>query len=255
MTEDSLYNTLLIASAVFVLVGLLNSIFQPDVRGRHESEKYMQGIRISTRWGWAIMETPASLAFILTFALYSPTFQLAPFVFLILWHVHYINRALIYPITMSVRKNTDMSLSIALHGAIQCGFTGYMNARWIADFGRYPDSYLHSATFLVGTILFFVGFGINVHSDHVLKELRSTSVDDYCIPNAGLFRYVSSPNYLGEIIEWLGFAIACQSPPAWIFAAFTAAYLAPRALTHHKWYIEKFPEYPRSRKALVPLVY
>ncbi|NCX34980.1 MAG: hypothetical protein EBX23_06415, partial [Proteobacteria bacterium] len=26
----------------------------------------------------------------------------------------------------------------------------------------------------------------------------------------------------------------------------------PRALAHHKWYQEKFSDYPKSRKAIIP---
>jgi 3-oxo-5-alpha-steroid 4-dehydrogenase 1 len=32
----------------------------------------------------------------------------------------------------------------------------------------------------------------------------------------------------------------------------TFANLAPRAWSHHKWYHEKFSDYPLDRKALIP---
>ncbi|MDH5284165.1 MAG: 3-oxo-5-alpha-steroid 4-dehydrogenase, partial [Gemmatimonadota bacterium] len=32
----------------------------------------------------------------------------------------------------------------------------------------------------------------------------------------------------------------------------TVANLAPRAWSHHRWYLEKFPDYPPDRKALIP---
>jgi hypothetical protein len=31
--------------------------------------------------------------------------------------------------------------------------------------------------------------------------------------------------------------------------------LAPRARSNHLWYKNTFPEYPKNRKALIPLVY
>ena len=34
---------------------------------------------------------------------------------------------------------------------------------------------------------------------------------------------------VGEIVEWIGFAIACDSLSAWAFAFYTFANLAPRA--------------------------
>ena len=58
----------------------------------------------------------------------------------------------------------------------------------------------------------------------------------------------------GEIIEWIGFAVMTWSVAALAFAIWTAANLAPRALSHHKWYRETFPDYPTERKALIPFV-
>jgi hypothetical protein len=54
------------------------------------------------------------------------------------------------------------------------------------------------------------------------------------------------------MIEWIGFAIAAWSLPAFSFAFWTFANLAPRAALHHKWYQEKFPDYPKNRNPLIP---
>ena len=42
------------------------------------------------------------------------------------------------------------------------------------------------------------------------------------------------------------------SLPALAFAMWTAANLIPRALWRHRWYREKFPDYPPSRRAVIP---
>ena len=104
----------------------------------------------------------------------------------------------------------------------------------------------------MGVTLFALGFGLNVHSDRVLRSLRAPGETGYRIPFGGGFAYVSAPNYLGEILEWLGFALAAQTLAAWAFAAFTVANLAPRALSNHRWYRERFPDYPLRRRALIP---
>ena len=75
------------------------------------------------------------------------------------------------------------------------------------------------------------------------------------VPHGGLYRWVSAPNYLGEILEWVGFAIAAQTLAGWAFVAFTIANLAPRARSNHQWYLAKFPDYPGGRRALTPLVW
>jgi protein-S-isoprenylcysteine O-methyltransferase Ste14 len=116
--------------------------------------------------------------------------------------------------------------------------------------GWLPDPF-----FLIGISLFILGFVVNIHSDHILRKLRQPLETEYKIPRGGLFRWVTSPNYLGEIIEWVGWMIAAQSLASVAFAAFTFANLAPRARAHHKWYLANFPDYPKNRKALIPWVF
>ncbi len=70
-----------------------------------------------------------------------------------------------------------------------------------------------------------------------------------------LFSWVTSPNYFGEMVEWVGFALAAQTLAGWAFAVFTFANLAPRAVAHHKWYRATFADYPTSRRALIPFVW
>jgi len=36
------------------------------------------------------------------------------------------------------------------------------------------------------------------------------------------------------------------------FLIWTIANLLPRAMNHHKWYIENFENYPKDRKAIIP---
>jgi len=50
----------------------------------------------------------------------------------------------------------------------------------------------------------------------------------------GLFEYVSSANYFGEIVEWTGFAIANPTLPALVMAVFTFCNLSARAITYHR---------------------
>mmetsp|Transcript_15575 Transcript_15575/g.33981 ORF Transcript_15575/g.33981 Transcript_15575/m.33981 type:complete len:98 (+) Transcript_15575:710-1003(+) len=71
--------------------------------------------------------------------------------------------------------------------------------------------------------------------------------------------YIYAPTHplsivVGEIVEWWGFALACGTLPAVAFAFYTMAYLTSRAIHYHKWYQEKFEDYPKSRKALYPFV-
>lgn len=53
-------------------------------------------------------------------------------------------------------------------------------------------------------------------------------------PTGGMFEYVSGANFLGEITEWVGFALAGCSIHSVAFALFTTVVLASRAVAHHK---------------------
>ena len=95
---------------------------------------------------------------------------------------------------------------------------------------------------------------VNLKSDTILIGLRKNGETGYQIPGGFLFDFISSPNLFGEIIEWTGFAIMAWNLPALSFAVWTFANLFPRALNHHQWYKEKFPDYPVNRKAVFPFI-
>jgi 3-oxo-5-alpha-steroid 4-dehydrogenase 1 len=131
---------------------------------------------------------------------------------------------------------------------------GYVNGRGLSVFGTHYgiDTWLTAPSTLIGLVIFAIGFYINRWADSVLLSLRKPGETGYKIPRGGLYEYISCPNYFGEMVEWGGFAIAAWSLPAFSFFIWTVANLAPRAYLHHKWYQEKFPEYPKQRNALIP---
>ncbi|EIE24953.1 hypothetical protein COCSUDRAFT_83645, partial [Coccomyxa subellipsoidea C-169] len=107
---------------------------------------------------------------------------------------------------------------------------------------------------LLGLATWAAGWAVNLHSDHILRNLRQPGETGYKIPRGGAFEWVSGANYLGEIIEWGGYAAAAWSLPAAAFAIFTLCNIGPRAWQHHQWYRKRFHDYPRNRKALIPFV-
>ena len=62
------------------------------------------------------------------------------------------------------------------------------------------------------------------------------------------------PNHFGEIMEWLGFALMCWNLASLSFVVWTCSNLLPRALHHHKWYLQHFADYPKDRKAVIPFL-
>ena len=131
---------------------------------------------------------------------------------------------------------------------------GYINGRGLClNAGQYGGDWLYKPTTIIGFLIFALGYVINHQADSTLLSLRKPGETGYKIPYGGLYRYISCPNYFGEMVEWFGFALAANSLPAWSFFIWTVANLAPRAVLHHKWYLDKFPDYPKERRALIPI--
>ena len=105
----------------------------------------------------------------------------------------------------------------------------YVNARWVSEIGRYDPEWLGDPRFLAGVLVFVVGFAINNHSDNILLGLRKPGETGYSIPRGGVFRYVSCPNYFGELLEWAGWALATWSLAGLAFFVYTAAKPRPES--------------------------
>ena len=152
-------------------------------------------------------------------------------------------------------KGMLMRVDIILMGIWFNVVNGFILGYFLGNFGDiYTINWLWSIPFIVGIILFVAGMVINMKSDNILIKIRKGSDKAYKIPQGGLFKYLSCPNHFGEIIEWVGFAIMTWNIAGASFAIWTITNLTPRAIDHHKWYKEKFPDYPSERKAIIPFI-
>lgn len=123
--------------------------------------------------------------------------------------------------------------------------------------GKVRTSHLLDKSFTLGrTRDFFIGMAINLHADHVIRNLRKPGDTRHYLPEKGFYRYVTSANYFGELVEWTGFALLTASPAAWVFVWWTAANLVPRADAIYKRYCEEFGKQAvGSRKRIIPYIY
>ena len=144
-------------------------------------------------------------------------------------------------------------------------------------------------SFWVGLGLWAVGFAGNIVHDEILLNLRrnvkkAPKTDDdanngknktknkqehYAIPHGLLYRLISYPNYFCEWVEWLGFALAASPPPScaslgafvatatppWLFFFNEVWLMLPRAYKGHRWYLARFPDYPKERRAVIPFLF
>lgn len=209
------------------------------------------GPTISTRSAWVILESPAVIVFAAIYFAGDNAYEVVPLVLLGIWQFHYLVRTFIFPFRIRETGKRIPVLIVALAILFNV-LNAYINARWISHLGEYPIEWLTSTPFLAGLTIFVVGWIINQHADLTLFRLRKRGETHYSIPEGGLYRQVSCPNYFGEILEWTGWALATWSLAGLAFAVFTVANLLPRALATHRWYREKFPDYPKSRRALIP---
>jgi protein-S-isoprenylcysteine O-methyltransferase Ste14 len=249
MTELALHQWLTISVLGLAVITAGSLLFIDAPYGRHNRAGW--GPQVPNALGWVIMEAPAVLLFAWIYARGQLRLDTVPLVLLGLWQLHYLHRTVIFPLRLRSRGKT-MPLAIVGMGVVFNSLNAYINARWISHFGGYADSWLADPRFIAGVALFALGALINLSSDEILFRLRRPGETGYAIPRGGLYRWVSCPNYLGEIIEWIGWAVATWSLPGLAFAIYTAANVGPRALAHHRWYRRTFPDYPSERKALLP---
>lgn len=256
MTERQLFGYLLIGWLVVAPVIFLLLRFVTAPYGKHARAGW--GPTLDPTVAWILMEAPAPLGMALLFVLGDRHGSPAAVAFLALWQLHYLHRTFVFPLRRRgggrAPKRTPLVI-VAFALIFNCGNV-YLIGRWLFAFGPDPGAaWLVDPRFLLGTALFLAGLVVNVHADEVLRRLRLATPTGYGQPEGGLYRFVSCPNYLGELVEWGGFALLTFSVPALVFAVWTAANLVPRARANHEWYRRTFPEYPEERKAILPFVW
>lgn len=245
----SYLTTAWIALAVVVFFALL---FITAPYGRHTTKTW--GPLIDNRLGWMIMEFFVLIVFYSFILNGTNTQSLVNWIIIGLMSLHYLNRSLVFPFRIKT-NGKKMPLSIMFMAIIFNLSNGFLLGYYLGNFRIYELSWLKTPYFIIGISVFFIGMFINWTSDTILINLRKPNETGYKIPQGKLFKYISCPNLLGEVIEWLGFAILTWSLPGLAFFVWTFANLVPRALSHHKWYKSHFDDYPKNRRAVIPFIW
>jgi hypothetical protein len=233
-----------------IIFPILLKVTQPY--GRHAKNNW--GPMINNRFGWFLMEFPSLGIFSYYLFIKANILNVLILVPALLWMLHYIHRVLIFPLQIRTARKKIPVLIVLLAFFFNI-VNGFLNGYWFVQFaGDYKPGVLINIRLISGVVIFFSGFIINKYHDNILINLRPTSGDGYKIPHGGLFKYVSCPNFLGEIISWTGFALVAFNLPALSFLIWTLVNLITRALDHHRWYLKEFPGYSKERKALIPFL-
>lgn len=247
----STYEQLILA---WMAVGLVTFFILLKVTapyGRHSSSGW--GPMISNRMGWILMEVPVMLCLLYFMREASVPLTNYAWMLLALFFFHYLNRTFIFPLRIKT-KGKKMPLLIVVSAILFNVVNGSSLGYYFANFASYTSADFMSMHFILGALLFCAGLCINWIYDTRLINMRKESSQQYVIPQGALFNVISCPNLFGEIVEWSGFALMCWNLPALAFLVWTLANLLPRAISHHRWYLQKFEDYPKERKAVIPFI-
>ena len=252
----NIFNTLIISMAVLGLIVFISLYFVTAGYGKFATKRW--GPAVNNKAGWIIMESPVFLLMLILWLLSPNKGNIVTTLFFLFFELHYFQRSFIFPFLL--KGKSTMPLSIIAMGIIFNTINAIMQGGWLfylAPAGRYTIEWLTTPQFMTGTIIFFAGMIININSDSVIRHLRKPGDTNHYLPQKGVYKYVTSANYFGEIVEWTGFAILTWSLSGAIFAWWTFANLVPRAASIYKRYIEEFgPQVKEKRlKRVFPFIY
>ena len=254
MTETA-YNLLLksmvaMASVVFVALYFVKAGY-----GKFRTPGW--GFSINNKTAWVLMEAPVFFTMAVLWLQSADPWLLPQLVLFLLFELHYFQRSFVFPLLL--KGKGSMPVCIMLMGVTFNVVNGMMQAGGLFLFppAEYADgaAYLIQPRTLAGIAIFFAGMAVNIHSDHVIRSLRKPGDTNHYLPERGMYRFVTSANYFGELVEWTGFAIASSTWASWVFVLWTAANLVPRAAAIYNRYAEEFGDVVYSRKRIIPFVY
>lgn len=252
--DISTYHHVLWAMAFMGLFVFVTLYFVDAGYGKFRSNKW--GYSINNKLGWVLMECPALIPIAYTIVALTPS--VLAILFMSLYALHYVYRSFIFPALL--KGNSKMPLAITAMGATFNFTNSTLLCASVVAFPKesYTDicSYAGNWNFWLGIVLFFMGMYTHMKADHTIRNLRKPGDTNHYLPKGGLFDYVTSANYFGELLEWTGFAILLCNPAAWMFVWWTAANLVPRAHAINKKYRAEFGnEQVGKRKRVIPFIY
>jgi 3-oxo-5-alpha-steroid 4-dehydrogenase 1 len=255
--EQTMFDSVLAqVSIAWIIVGLCTAALLQVVTapfGRHTSSAW--GFSVSNTVGWVTFEACSPLALWTAFLSVRGSFSVVDVpsvnaMLMCMWTLHYAHRAFVFPF-QTVDDGKRMPVLVVVSAMLFNAVNGSLNGYFLGSVALEP-----SVLRLLGVVLFTAGAVMNIDHDYYLISLRANAPPStYVIPQYRLFHLVSCANLAAELLEWTGFALAAYpSLPALSFAVWTFCNLVPRAVAHHRWYLTKFPNYPKNRRAVIPFL-
>ncbi|KAK0419599.1 hypothetical protein QR680_014227 [Steinernema hermaphroditum] len=136
-----------------------------------------------------------------------------------------------------------------------CAFVSYF-----VNHPLYTSPYFGHTQVYLGLAGFVLAELGNLSCHVLLRNLRPAGTKERKIPMPDgnpftlAFNFVSCPNYLYEVLAWTSFTVMTQSLPAALFTAAGFTQMVIWAQNKHRAYKREFPNYPKTRTAIVPFV-
>ena len=253
------YSTYCAVKIIMLVLGLICFFalyFIPAGYGKLIDKKW--GFSFNNKTAWTLMECPTLI--VMFYLLCTLDYEHKPVRVLLasFFILHYIQRTLIFPALL--KGKSKMPILIVLMGMLFNTVNTLLIGLWIFYFSpaeMYSRAWLSDPRFIVGSVLFFAGMFINISSDAYIRSLRKNGSSKHYYPSRGMYRYITSANYFGELVEWLGFAVLTWSSAGFLFVFWTACNLVPRSDTIYKKYAETFPDEVShyKPKRIIPFLY
>ncbi|CAM8999333.1 unnamed protein product [Rhodiola kirilowii] len=241
--DKALYNALLLTLFIIAPPTFISLRFLQAPYGKHHRPGW--GPSLPASLAWFLMESPTLWLTLYLFPRGRHAAHLKSLILILPCLLHYFNRTILYPLRL-LRQRSVGPYPMAF--GFNC-LNVYLQARSLSKYEDYEAGEWFWLRFVVRLVVVGFGMRMNVKSDALLVGLKSGG-GGYKIPRGGWFEAVSCPNYLGEIVEWLGWALM-----TWSWAGL-GVWMYTCARTNHMWYLDKFKgEYPNGRKAVIPYLY
>eukprot|EP00658_Telonema_sp_P-2_P036313 TRINITY_DN26299_c0_g1_i1.p1 TRINITY_DN26299_c0_g1~~TRINITY_DN26299_c0_g1_i1.p1 ORF type:complete len:292 (-),score=52.87 TRINITY_DN26299_c0_g1_i1:127-1002(-) len=136
---------------------------------------WLYGPGIPTKMAWVIQETPAFAICGILFLEAIDELGLAQRVVCLMFLLHYFHRSFVYP--LQIRGGKPIPILLCICAIAFCSANGYIQGRAITQFTPHLQSasWAFDPRFILGSFVFLLGRNVNLHSDDVLRNLRSSS--------------------------------------------------------------------------------
>ncbi|EAX97794.1 3-oxo-5-alpha-steroid 4-dehydrogenase family protein [Trichomonas vaginalis G3] len=250
LTNQTLFGQFCVANLIIAGIMMIYFAFfsMPYGKNYTRGRAYLK-VEVKDRIAFLLANIPGPIIYILLTVSWprGEIFQIPS----LLYIGFYIHRAIIYPFFRRPQSK-PWPLESLIYFSVSNFIEGSILAR-IHVFETKPYPIIVQILFAIVFIALAV---VTAYYDYQICQLRTHGDSGYRIPQGTLFKYISGPNYLFELLTWtfymlfVSFNLEGVSFGLWLLVNITG-----RAEASHSWYNSFFKtKYPQDRTAYIPFV-